>query len=93
MLFMIHCVDKPDSAAVRQENRDAHLAYLNDHHDRIHAAGPLLADDQGGGPAGSLLLMEFPDQAAAEAFAAADPYNKAGLFQHVEIKPWKQVLP
>lgn len=93
MLFMIHCVDKPDSAAIRQENRDAHLAYLKDHHDKIHAAGPLLHDDTGGGPTGSLLLMEFPDQAAAETFAAEDPYNAAGLFERVEIKPWKQVLP
>jgi uncharacterized protein YciI len=28
-------------------------------------------------------------QAAAEAFAAADPYAKAGLFSSVSIQPWR----
>ena len=41
---------------------------------------------------GSLLIMDFPDRAGAEAFAADDPYNKAGLFQSVEIKAWKKVF-
>jgi len=93
MLFMIHCIDKPDSATIRQNNRDAHLAYLKEHQEKIHAGGPTLSEGGDGGPNGSLLLMEFPDQAAAEAFAAEDPYNKAGLFERVEIKAWKQVLP
>jgi uncharacterized protein YciI len=37
--------------------------------------------------------MEFPDRAAAEAFAAGDPYRKAGLFESVIIRRWKKVLP
>ena len=42
---------------------------------------------------GSLLLMDFTDKAAAEAFAAGDPYAKAGLFASVHISPWKKAIP
>ena len=42
---------------------------------------------------GSLLLMEFGTGAEAAAFAAGDPYGKAGLFRSVTITPWRKVLP
>jgi hypothetical protein len=92
MAFAIVCRDKPDHAAVRADNRPAHLDHLNAHKDRILAAGPLLSDD-GERPVGSLLLMDFETAAEAEAFAAADPYAKAGLFAEVSITPWRKVLP
>lgn len=92
MLFMIHCVDKPGAQALRAATREEHLTYLKDFTDRIFAAGPFLSDD-GEAMAGSLLLMDFPDRAAAETFAGDDPYAKAGLFETVMIKPWKKVLP
>ncbi len=92
MLFMIHCVDKDGAQDLRAANREAHLTYLKGFADKIFAAGPLLRED-GEGMAGSLLLMEFPDRAAVEAFAREDPYAKSGVFQSVEIKAWKKVLP
>ena len=42
---------------------------------------------------GSVLIVEFDDSAAAERFAADDPYAKAGLFETVTIRPWRKVLP
>lgn len=92
MLFMFHCVDKAGAAEVRGANRAAHLEYLEANADRLFVAGPLLSDD-GAGMVGSLLLVECADRAAAEAFAAADPYAKAGLFERVEIRPWRRVYP
>ena len=41
---------------------------------------------------GSLLIIDFPDRVAAESCAAGDPYAKAGLFESVEIRPWKKVI-
>jgi uncharacterized protein YciI len=41
---------------------------------------------------GSLLIVDFEDRQAAEAFAAADPYAKAGLFAQVDIVAWKKVI-
>ena len=42
---------------------------------------------------GSLVILDLADQSEAEAFAANDPYAKAGLFEKVIIQPWKKVLP
>jgi len=92
MHFVFHCTDKPDSAAVRAANRPAHLAHLERHADAILAGGPLLGED-GTSAVGSLLILDFPDRAAAERFAADDPYARAGLFAAVTITPWRQVYP
>jgi len=92
MHFVIACVDKPGALDIRKANRDDHLAYLKAHEDQIIAAGPTLTDD-GEGMTGSVLIMEFADRAAAEAFAAGDPYALAGLFESVNIMPWRKVYP
>jgi uncharacterized protein YciI len=92
MPFFIYCVDKPGHAHVRAANRAAHLEYLKGFADRVLAGGPTLTED-GTGMTGSVLLMDLPDRAAAEAFCAGDPYGKAGLFESVVIRPWKKVLP
>lgn len=42
---------------------------------------------------GSLLILDFADKAEAENFAANDPYAKAGLFERVDIRPWRKVYP
>lgn len=92
MHYAFLCHDKPGAAEIRKANRDAHLAHLRSIGGQIFAAGPLLGED-GQSMIGSLLVIDFPDRKAAEAFAAADPYAKAGLFQSVTVTPWKKVLP
>lgn len=92
MHFFIHCVDKPGHGAVRAANRAAHLDYIARHAERIVAGGPTLDEDQTS-MTGSVLIVEFPDRAAAEAFCHDDPYARAGLFQSVTIAPWRQVYP
>lgn len=92
MEFVIFCTDKPGHQQVRLDNRPAHVAYLKEHLDHIVMAGPTQTDD-GEGMTGSTLIMRFEDRKAAEAFAENDPYNKAGLFESVTIRRWKQVLP
>lgn len=91
MHFIIHCTDKPDSANLRATNRPDHVDFLKRHRDSIFVAGPTLTRD-GEGMNGSLLIVDFPDRAAVNAFAAADPYASAGLFESVVIKPWKMVF-
>jgi len=91
MHFIIHCTDKTDAAHIRADNRAAHIDFLKSYGDNLYVAGPTLNDD-GEGMNGSLLIVDFPDRAAADAFAAADPYAQAGLFQSVIIKPWKLVI-
>ncbi|RUV95626.1 MULTISPECIES: YciI-like protein [unclassified Mesorhizobium] len=88
MLFALICKDKPGSLQLRADTRPAHAAFLEGliSEGRLAFAGPFL--DAAGKPDGSLVMIEAPDMAGAQALAAADPYAKAGLFESVEIRPW-----
>jgi len=88
MHFALICRDKPGHAQTRLDNRAAHLDYARAS-GLIFVAGPLI---ENGAMLGSLLILDAPDRAAAEAFAANDPYAQAGLFDQVEIVEWKRVL-
>lgn len=92
MLFAVTCLDKPESGPLRQANRPAHLEYAKAAGDTLKMGGPLLSDD-GERMIGSLLVLDVADRAAAEAWCAADPYAKAGLFESVTIRPFKWLLP
>ena len=90
-LFVLTCIDKPNALELRMATREAHFAYARGLPDGfIRLGGPFL--DEQGDMAGSLIIIEAPDMAAAEAFSLADPYRKAGLFERVEIRPWKSTL-
>jgi len=87
MLFAIHAVDREGALETRLAHYDAHRAFLSDTSAfgvNIVMSGPLVADD-GATMIGSLLLIEAPDRAAAEAFNAADPFHKAGIWERVAI--------
>jgi uncharacterized protein len=90
MHFAIACKDKAGALPLRQANRPDHLAYLEAAGAKLCLAGPLL--DADGQPLGSLLVVDVADPAAAEAFAADDPYAKAGVFAEVTITPFRPVL-
>jgi uncharacterized protein YciI len=89
MLFAISAIDKPDSFGLRAATRETHVGYLDSIVAQMLVAGPVLNAD--GQSIGSLLIVEAENQAAAEAFAAADPYAKAGLFASVTIRPYRLV--
>nr|WP_272209904.1 YciI-like protein [Marinicella sp. W31]MDC2875744.1 YciI-like protein [Marinicella sp. W31] len=89
MLFAVLCKDKPDHIHIRMENRPRHLEWLDGLNEKgtLKIAGPFLDEQEK--PCGSMLLIEAKDQTSAEAIAADDPYGKAGLFEKVEVKPYK----
>ena len=91
MLFVIHCFDKDHQLELRQQTRAEHLAYLKQCGTQIKAAGPTL--DTHGSMNGSVVVFECEKASEAHAFAAEDPYAKAGLFREVLIQEWKKVLP
>jgi uncharacterized protein len=86
MLFVVTAIDKPDSLALRMATREAHFAYARET-GVIRLGGPFL--DEKGDMAGSLIIFEAGDLAAAKAWHAGDPYVKAGLFAQSEVRPWK----
>ncbi|MBC2836009.1 YciI family protein [Paragemmobacter straminiformis] len=88
MRVALICIDKPDHLHVRQENRAAHLAYI-EATGVVEMAGPFLDGDS---MCGSLVVLEVENLDAAKAWAAEDPYAKAGLFASVDIRAWKKVI-
>jgi uncharacterized protein len=90
VLFVITAFDRPGALELRLQVRPAHLDSLNSKAARIKVAGPLL--DENDHPIGSLLIVEADDRAAAEAFAAGDPYRRKGVFERVEVRPWRAAL-
>lgn len=89
MLIALIGRDKPGALQTRLDNRDAHVDYLKST-GVVSQAGPLL--DDGEQMIGSLVILDVEDMAAAETWAANDPYAKAGLFASVELIPWKKVI-
>jgi uncharacterized protein YciI len=91
MLYVIDCTDKTGHLQTRLDNREAHLSYLAGFSEQLLMAGPFLSE--AGDMIGSMLIMEFATLQDAESFSANDPYQLAGLFSEVAIRPWRKTLP
>lgn len=87
-LFAVICRDKPGALQTRLDTREAHLGYI-DSTGIVRMAGPLIED---GEMRGSLVILEADDIAAAQDWAANDPYKAAGLFDSVQVIEWKKVI-
>ncbi|MEP3348545.1 MAG: YciI family protein [Marinomonas sp.] len=98
MLYSIIGEDVPNSLSARQSARPAHLARLEElkNAGRLIVAGPNPAIDPNdpgeAGFTGSVVIAEFPSLEEAKAWADADPYVAAGVYQTVTVKPFKQVF-
>ena len=83
-LFAIQTADKPGMADVRAAIRQTHLDYLEERRDVVVLGGVTYGAD--GAKDGSVWIVNLPDRAAAEAFAAEEPFVKAGLFAWVRVR-------
>jgi len=99
MWYVFICRDVENSLTARQQARPEHLKRLRQLLDqgRLLVAGPTPAiDSDNPGEAGfngSLVIAEFSSLEDAQQWADVDPYVKAGVYESVEIKPFKKVLP
>ena len=97
MYYMIMGTDVENSLEKRMSVRADHIARLDALRDegRLLTAGPNPAiDNEDPGPngfTGSVILAEFESLGAAQAWADADPYIKAGVYDNVIVKPYKKV--
>ncbi|RMH37077.1 MAG: hypothetical protein D6690_04145 [Nitrospirae bacterium] len=89
MHFVILGYDGPDGQAKRPLHRPAHLERLRALADqgRLILAGPFTDRT------GSLIVIEADSLEDATRFAHEDPYTVHGIFQRVEVHPFKTVLP
>lgn len=99
MYYAVISEDVPNSLPLRQQARPLHLARLESlkQQNRLLLAGPhpaIDAENPGdAGFTGSLVVAQFASLEDARAWADADPYVSAGVYQKVTVKPFKPVLP
>lgn len=99
MWYAIEGYDRSGTLAARLASRPAHLARLLALRDggRLLVAGPCPAiDAEDPGPAGfsgSIVIAQFDSLHAARAWADADPYVEAGVYERVDVRPFRAVLP
>ncbi|PMR82230.1 YciI family protein [Halomonas urumqiensis] len=99
MLYAIISEDVKNSLERRLAARPDHLKRLEDLRDegRLVLAGPHPAIDStdpgDAGFSGSLVVAEFDNLKEAQAWADADPFVIAGVYDKVTVKPFKKVLP
>jgi len=88
MLFVIIGHDGPEGPGLRPKLRPAHLDNLRPlaERGRVVIAGPFTDGS------GSLIVADFTSEADALAFAQTDPYLTGGVFERVEVKPFRKVF-
>lgn len=90
MLYAVLFTDNAAQAEARQRLMPAHLNFLEQHRDRIRAAGPLCQADGSG--AGGLWLVEADSDDDVMTLVHADPFWPTGLRETVRVLQWMQVF-
>ena len=58
----------------------------------VEEPGGAILDDTGA-MIGSATIVEFPDRAALDAWLARDPYVTGGVWQKIEVRPFRVAAP
>ena len=98
MLYAIIAEDTTNSLDKRLAVRPDHLKRLQDLQDqgRLVIAGPhptATQEPSKAGFTGSLIIADFTSLNEAKNWANNDPYQLAGVYKKVSVKPFKQVFP
>jgi uncharacterized protein YciI len=94
MQFLVVARDGTDEEAVerRMRVRPTHLEAIaplvEDGHVLVGGAILNEADEM----IGSMLLVEFPDRAAVEAWLEADPYVTGGVWKEIDVSPFRTAV-
>lgn len=94
-LFVIMGHDVADSHSKRTQLRPSHVKRLHALHDqnRLVLAGPMPITHGDVHMGGSLIVADFETLEEARLWANDEPYLHGGVYSHVDIKPFVQVLP
>jgi uncharacterized protein YciI len=86
MLFIVSGRDHADGLEHRLEVRPRHRAHYEALGTDLILSGPYL--DAQGDPIGSMIIIRRDSQAAAEAYAAADPFVTERVFASLSVSRW-----
>lgn len=84
MLWSISCIDKPNTAAIRDAVLQPHRDYLKSQKGILVLAGAT-QNDEGTVAIGSLFVVNVNSRAEAKAFSDGDPFTQNGVFASITI--------
>jgi uncharacterized protein YciI len=84
MLWAIHCVDNPNTAAIREEHLSTHRDYLKSRKNILVLSGAT-QNDEGTEATGSMFILHVNSRAEAQAFSDDDPFTRNNVFATVTI--------
>ena len=84
MLCAVSCLDKPNTAAIRDSVLQIHRDYLQSQKKILILAGATQTDD-GLTAVGSLFVLNVNSRAEAKAFSDGDPFTQKGVFASITI--------
>ncbi|MFM0193044.1 MULTISPECIES: YciI family protein [Paraburkholderia] len=87
MHYTVYCLDHDGMVERRLSHYDAHKAYLATAPVKMVMSGPLLAADEET-MIGSFFLYEADDIGQVVRFNTNDPFNEAGIWKSVDIRPF-----
>lgn len=91
MLWVIHCVDVADSAALREKHLALHRAHLMACKPMLVLASAMQSDD-GSAATGTLFIVKADSRDQAKTFIDNDPFAKNGVFQSVTLTSLRKGL-
>ena len=91
MQFVVIGRDGTDEQALerRLKARESHIAGAHKMKEKneMLLAGAMM--DEQGKMIGSVMVVDFPDRAALDAWLKNDPYATGGVWKSVEVKPFR----
>jgi len=96
-LFVLSCTDHEGTVEKRLATRPQHIERLQKLNDegRLIVAGAMPKDpaDPQAGFYGSTMIVEFDSREALDAWLKEEPFLKAGVYAHIDIKPFNKAFP
>jgi uncharacterized protein YciI len=84
MLWVVTCVDKPNTAAIRESVLQPHRDYLASQKHILVLAGAT-QNDEGTTAIGSVFVLNVNSRAEAKQFSDGDPFTQKGVFANITI--------
>ena len=84
MLWVITCVDNPNTAAIRDSVLQPHRDYLASQKKILVLSGAT-QNDEGTAAIGSAFVLNVNSRAEAKQFSDGDPFTQKGVFKSITI--------
>ena len=85
--YFVYCRGRPGAEALAE----AHWSFMDGYAEQLIARGPTLTRDRASWT-GSLHIVDLPDAQAAWVFAFAEPFCRAGVYDQVLVRRWRNLL-